>query len=1062
MQNRYLLNELKSALEFFDIEQKTFLRIHTQDLKKQYLRYKYLRKELAIIEASPNKTIDQLSQQLDDCERQYLSLINSEMIQDHKNIFSSFSRGLQEIDIRTIRAVGSEQTLDASVLEMKRKESGIEPGFEGIQTETILMHLDKTYPDKQTRREFLKRHRANIKSIYEEVKESVPKFLIKFAFEESQGDKLIPSERNIRQTQAVKKINRKNRFLGDVATLIIKMSKTTTITEKNIEAVREVFANDYARIGGMLVQDQVLYIGESDTGLLQLMPKGLWVNQASILGKLAGGGANSQYLVLSVVKAVNSVNFLSDYTIANLGRYLPVLLEEGDIDAIGSQAQNKLRLGNRILGIDFGHPFQANIIHKVGSDFHLADQNFKNYSIFYDRPRSEYVSGLLILAKLSGHIIDSRVVESYGQEFSDLYQAIVPSADTVLFSDYHRKFVELAASFGHRTEVDKKNKANCEAILSDLAAMQAMSKSSRQSLLDKFKIYLMLPSHYVDLLENLEKLMAGKANLAVYSEDRTVLLNYIRFIRRPTLDWYVDYDMIGMRWILKMKFYSEDARREAHQNLLKWEPVKNYHLNLEEGNVLALDLSAMQMDQLAELCSDQLIKTAYFPEDLALYQRYLNDVELQLSLRQLANIGINAQLCNDASRQDAYLVQMNFHPEQMSQTDVQEVIDESFSYFNLVKRENQFQICFDYTALPLITRLVRAVPEKLNIIKSIREYLIQFGALEQYSPMSAKYLTMSRSGYECELHISGDANPIFLTQLSPIVDRFLQHGRYRIPAVEWTLFMTGLFSAMERYSQIRNQLNSELASLEEFLFQNKLNESLNIQEYECDFIVTFKNLSTDDLVQKIYVGLVQEFRVEGNTVFVNYQRLSQLLPKIKMVVETYEADIAAMQFADEIAKRELELSQRQLELEARKIHLESLKSKNESANALADYLAKIATIHVELQKLIIDLQANSTHLPSLIYSTIGLFAGGQKDSHMPAGMLIDEIEIFIKQSDPGLYLADIKEKLRKRLDFVKEKNEQRYAAQIELIPIIISDLDDAIEIHKILGDDQARVGLIRH
>lgn len=1061
MQNRYQLSQIEKALTFFDIDQKIFSRIHTQELKKQYLRYKYLRKELTVVQSFLNQSMIEIKAQLDHCELAYRTLINSEIVLDHKNIYSHFSRGLQEIDIRTLRAVASGQALDVSVLEMKRKESGIEPGFEGIQTETILMHIDEMFPDNYARREFLKKYHADIKALYEELKKSVPKFLIKFAFEESRGDKLIPSERNIRQTQAVKKLNQKHKFFGDIATVIIKMSKTTTIAEKNIEAVREVFANDYARVAGMLVQDQVLYVGESDHGLLQFMPKGLWENEASVLGELAGGASDAHYLVLRVIKTLNQVSKLSDYTIQNLGRYLLVMLEEGDHDGIGSRAQNKLRLGNKLFGIDFGHPFQANIIHKVGSDFHLADQKFKNYSIFYDRPRSEFVSGLLILAKLSGRIVESSVIESYGEEFSALYQTIVPYADTVLFGDYHRKFFELAASFSGRSETDKKNKANCDAILEDLVAMQAMAKSSRQSLLQKFEMYLMLPARYVDFVENLEKLMMGKDNLALYSEDGTVLMNQIRLLRRPEMNWSVDRDVKAGRWILKARFQSEGARRQAFQNLLKWEPLKNAINYFDNDIAIGLDLSSEQLDHLAELCSDRLIKTAYFPFESGLHQRYQNDIELQMTLRQLVKIGINAELSNDESNEDLYIVRMAISPMQSTRVEMEEVIQESFAAYQLTLNQNCCQMTFDYAALPNINKMMRAIPEKLNVIKTINDCLEKFLLVDQVSVLSGKYLRMSRTGYMCELVISDNANQIFSSEICKLARKFLDQGRYLIPAVELSSFMMSILDYMQAYSKLSRQIKLDLACLEKFLVDNNLSSSFYIQENKSNFILIFRDVATNDLTQRVYTELGRVFGAENNIVAINYENLSAILPEIQKVIVAYEANTAAIKFAEEIVKRETELSSKQRDLQARNNELELLKSKNKSANSFAQYLAKMDTIYVELQKLIVDLQANSSNLPLFIHSTIGLFSGSQHDTHLPAGMLIDEIEAFMKRPDQHLYLEEIRIKLGKRLDFVKEKNESRYTTQIDLIPIILSDLDEAIKIAQNVSHEQLSIRLAK-
>jgi hypothetical protein len=1034
---------MSENLAYFDIDPVMFSRIHTRELKQKYLRYKYLRKELDIIQQAQNN----FENKLQECERFYQSLADSELMASHQQIYSKHSRGLQEIDIRTVRATASSTDhMMSSVLEIKRKESGIEPGFEGIQTETILMTIDHVYPHASDRRAYMMRFRADIKSMYEDMKNIVPKYLIKFAFEEMHGDKLIPSERNIQQTRAVKKLDDIHPLLGQFATLFIKISKTTTIGVKNIEAVREVLANDYLRVCGMLVQDQVLYVGESENGLMQLMPKGLWDNDASPLGKIAGGLADNHYLVRALIKTYLKIAWISRNDILKLAMNYPGLLEVADHDAVGSSAQNKLRRDNQLFGIDSGHPFQDVIIDDVDGDFHLNRAKFKNYSIFYDRPRSEFVAGVLMLAKLSGRSIPPAIVKSHGEALAKIDEVIEPFADLLLFEDYTRKFEQLAQLF----LPGSKNNQTCLTIVRDIGAMRSKSQESRKKLLDKFSHYLVLPAPYIDLVENLEKLMLGRNNLSPYSEDGTVVLNHLRMKARPNMQWQFSYDELGNTWTLEVKFSSSKSQQEAYQHLLNWEPLKSVYITMENDR-LVIRANTAVLDRMVQLCADDVIKSVYFPEDWMLYQACKNEIEVQVGLERLKQQGVLHALENSPTHAANYRLTLQVKEGTDHRVDWYKVIKQQFSDFALSQSDDAFSFEFQQDNLGLLLRLINDLPDKLQRQLQLKRGLLEFQGIDQSVLGESATLKLVQSGDNCYLHILSNTHPIFTTMLKRQLAEYKMNDQYVITSSQITHFNHCIRMLIESYVAIRSNIVEALGQIEYTLSTHQLLGSITLREQNGRFILACDVSKHDEQSRALLTALEKQYGKRNQSVWdFEYTELNQLASLLATTIAEHSEKIKQESIMLTLFTREHELRQKSAELEEKKVQLQQLARDVELVNQQALFSDKMVIITTELKRLLVDLDTNKAFaIVDLASSAFNLFSRSSTDSHVTAQQLLEEIHSFLDDNNPTpIKLRDLMSKLQLRYDFVKShKDKQRYLTQADLITVVIADLAEALLLH---------------
>lgn len=709
------IEQLISALAFLEIDEQEFRRIHTPGLKKERLLYKFLKKEF---ELAKQHADHQLQQELLDksaklAEQAYQIILESSLTTDHTSEYNAASVGLSELDIRKLYKTEIKAEIEAalsqSIYAIGNKDEGSEPGFKALEIKDIFLSLYNDYPDQQKRLEFLASQNVDIKNLHHFFAEKLPKYLVKLTYDEiTQDGKIKPPLESLKQTQAVQNAYKKNETLGNIYTLVYQYAKTGSSADKNVEAVLEVLANDLARIYGMVVQKQVIYPSLYKNEFLQLMLKANWVDGASTLQPLAGGEKNDNYRVKPVIIQKNKIQYLSDNSIEHLAEYLPLFALIADRDAIGSLGQNKLCVDNTMVGIDFGHAFQKWILDSLTTDFQINDAEFKNYSVFYDYPRSDDIRGLIRIARLNGDKIDESILRSYGDEFYDEIQQIVPLADEQIYDDYIKKFTEFAKEFSESTEAHKNNKKCIEYIIAAVTKQKATLIKARKNILEKFSHYLKVEKNAVDLVANMEKLLAGRENTSLRSSNETVLLNHLRITHKNILKWDINVDADG-KHTLAASFSSSSAAAKANTILEDWlQNNKSPKFKLK-NNIIEFSFEKHELDSVYELFNENEIKLLYHANDYKLYQHYLNEEKFTKTLATLDEYGIIADL--KATSETSYKLVIRKCTDKPVDTRFFALLQETLK---ITENDGELSITFDADELNSIHDDLNYVPKKFQ------------------------------------------------------------------------------------------------------------------------------------------------------------------------------------------------------------------------------------------------------------------------------------------------------------------------------------------------------------
>ena len=403
-----------------------------------------------------------------------------------------------------------DNTLEASLLVVGTKNSGVEPGFKAIRIADLLAYLDTRFSGNlAAKMQYIRNHNADITQVYRaiqtepgnELATHIPTHLLKMDYDLTSEETAGPGYESLRNCGIFEKCNSVG--LGRIFLTTYARYKTGDITAKNIEAVLEVLANNIAGASGLDVQRQILYLTAYHNGKLKLMPDGEWLTGSTTLATKetpkAGGPTNQLYRVKPALVRRGKVQFVSDRAIRGIAKHLPLFATQGDYDGVGSKLQNKLQIideNGRITfyGIDFGHAYQYDIVDEknLGPDFHILLQKFTNYSIYYDMPRSCFVSGLLTMAKINGDLIPPEITDTYGKNVTAELALIEPSIHERIFDDYIAKFTELSKRYpaDSTDEADIYNRACCLTIVRLVTEKRKIAIEARKKLVEMFKPYI--------------------------------------------------------------------------------------------------------------------------------------------------------------------------------------------------------------------------------------------------------------------------------------------------------------------------------------------------------------------------------------------------------------------------------------------------------------------------------------------------------------------------------------------------------------------------------------------
>jgi len=480
-------------------------------------------------------------------------------------------------------------------------------------------------------------YKSNIDCIALDPDADFPLYLFKNSYIEKNGDYVVPNTDDLKRSHAIQETAK---ILGDVFTSLIvrgwKLYKTGKVYDLNFAAVREVLGNDMARAYGIKTQTQFLYPGQFEDSTKLLLTTGLWVKGAKDLGGtngdcLAGDKGDNKYLVKKVKMPFQNISYLSDNSVKNLADKICLLLTQYDWDAIGSKAQNKLRLGDEFIGIDFGKAYEENddLVKYIGPYFQINHPKcqFKNFSIFYDSTLSEKLKGIIKLIKWKGDIsnIDRRILDSYGTDFVQELDQIVEKTDEIIFDDYLKCFKDIGANL----DKDSLNAKICEHIITQIENTKKKAINSRNAFIDKFQHYLQITQPEVNLLENLEKVMLGSDQTSLRSPDETVLLHHVRMKINIVEEWDINpsyFKQHRLRAKLREDKYSETAFKNISQWILK--DSENLVTINCINNYIVFTFNPSDLSKICQLFSEEKIKKAFHPSDYISYQIYCCETRL--------------------------------------------------------------------------------------------------------------------------------------------------------------------------------------------------------------------------------------------------------------------------------------------------------------------------------------------------------------------------------------------------------------------------------------------------
>ncbi|MCB1827430.1 MAG: hypothetical protein KDH94_03310, partial [Coxiellaceae bacterium] len=492
------------------------------------------------------------------------------------------------------------------------KDSGVEPGYLGYQTEDAVSLFYEEYPDPIQRLDKIRSFNGKFSTLIKAYEAELDRHVVKLTYNNiTEAGIVIPDTDDLARASTIKRIYDRFGWFGQTLALqIYQNARKRHLKDVNRDAVAEVLANDVARAFGMEVQDQRLIKDRHSDGRLKLPLKAKWVEGASLMNPLAGSGVSEKYYVRPVILASDDIEYLSTNHIRQLPQYFALLAVIGDRDKIGSHGQNMLVKKRELVGIDFGHAYDGMnpLINTLNFDFTFFAPTFKNYSVFLDADRSELMEGILKVARWNGEHIAPEVVASYGPDFDMVYRRIKTFADEQVFDDYIKKFTALR-------EDNPRNASEYKVIIDDIRTKKAMHIASREQILRKFRPYIGLPAPLINTMQNFERLWAAtQGNTSMRSPDGKVMLRHIRVTKNQVLEWKTaasNANTIALEAIFASKQDVLDAIEDLQTHQIK---VPGFQL-VPEGNRLLMTLPRSQLHAITELMREDNIKYNYHTKD---------------------------------------------------------------------------------------------------------------------------------------------------------------------------------------------------------------------------------------------------------------------------------------------------------------------------------------------------------------------------------------------------------------------------------------------------------------
>jgi hypothetical protein len=825
---------LKSAFELLNIDPEQFAKIRSVTLRKQLLLYRYLNAEFKFSDPSYKELSTQLIPLI---EQAYHLILTSPCTTRCEDPDSPSSYGLTGLAYRSLHHHANAKTdvnlLDQSVLQVGKKEAGVQPGFKARLKEDLFLAIYKKYPTKNERLKFYREQKHSLEQLYKIFEPTLPPRLFKNTHKEIDSSyRIVVEAEDVKRSGKVKRYYSKGKLFGMAAVKVVQIKNAKPFDDVNCDSAMEVIANDIARLF-MPVQNQTLLQGRYANGLMQLMLETVENKNARDLGPLAGDAANNQsYCVKPVLHPVDDkIKYLSDDSILHLAEYFAIMAIQGDYDGIGTNGQNKMRDGNSIYGIDFGHAYQLSIIDLLENNFHFKHPKFVNYSVFYDAPRSDIVRGLIKVAALGKVKVDDNILRSYGEDFKQEVDKLYALAgtDEDIFDNYIRKFKELETELGKGDEpeaIRRENVKCCKKIIATLQTTRDRHVLDRNKLIAKFRHYLSLEAPAIDLQENIEKLCTPNGKLSLRSPDSQVLLNHLRVedTTTPAPEWTLRTASLGQKYVLTSTFGTPALAAQAMARIKEMAEPLLYVLQ-QEGKTLSMTFNKESLPVLNKLFHEDKIKEKYCADDYKLYLHYKAEAALKQQLENLSQYGATAAFAPDDK--NAFSLVIKASPNQK--------LDPLFAYFfrkHLCKlagtftyENNEFHVHLPADEIVNLHKALTQLPIDIAAIKTNFEQLSNF--TQTFNPFGSEVSVELEAGDECIVTFSplppqgfdSNFNYFFRKHLDTMQADYIDNGQVVKVVLE--------FSKLAAFNQTLKQIPEEVAAAKaNYASFNKINLSM--------------------------------------------------------------------------------------------------------------------------------------------------------------------------------------------------------------------------------------------
>lgn len=321
---------------------------------------------------------------------------------------------------------------------------------------------------------------------------------------------------------------------------------------------------------------------------------------------------------------------LSDDTLKNLGEHAALMFFIGDNDTLGSQGQNKGRVGDTFFGLDFGHAFRDKVnplARDLRTDLSFnGNKSFKNMATFFhDTELSDRMKGMFYLYKAMG---EEKRAEIFGainsterikikqaiQKYEKQDEAFKLKMDEIEDGGILRVFDEYQLKMDELIEVEKKKESpsqkQIKAYESYKKAIQVKKETAQESLKVMGKIMkgrMQLSPQEVDLLQNLERLCSKTTRV---SKSGQCLLKHLQVFdpEKNRVEWEMKKE--GEQIILKAKV-APKQKAKLIEMLQKYQKEFEHNigdLNISGTGELTIKCSIDKLDALCELFKEDNIK----------------------------------------------------------------------------------------------------------------------------------------------------------------------------------------------------------------------------------------------------------------------------------------------------------------------------------------------------------------------------------------------------------------------------------------------------------------------